>query len=86
MGLLSKREQETEALLLNPNIGKMARAFHKGIRQKVLSSLVNEEDVAEHYKQMFEPETEYMNPERSKHPDIPPASVRIRNFKRKEFP
>lgn len=54
MGLLSKREQESEALLLNPNIGKMARAMNKSIRHKVLSSLVNEDEVAEHYKQMFE--------------------------------
>lgn len=87
MGMLTKQEKENDARLLNPTQRSLERTMHKCIRHKVLSALVSEEETAAYRKQMFV-ESEYIpaETERTAHKDIPPASVRIRNFKCKEMP
>lgn len=62
----------------------LSASMTKLIRHKVLSSLVNEAETADYYRQMFE-EAEWIPAERSLHTAIPPANVRIQNFSRKSF-
>jgi len=54
----------------------MAASMKQIIQTKVLSSLVNDENIRENYKQMFE-ESEWLPAERTLHTAIPPANVRI---------
>lgn len=58
MGALSRQEYEEEFKLLNPLTNKMADAMRLILEQKVRSSLINEEDLRQHYKALFE-EPEY---------------------------
>lgn len=54
----------------------MAASMKQIIQTKVLSALVNDENIRENYKQMFE-ESEWLPAERTLHTAIPPANVRI---------
>ena len=73
-------------MLLNPMARSLSASMTKMIKHKVLSHLVNEDETREYYKQMFEEDEEGWVPaERTLHKAIPPADVRIQNFKRKDF-
>ena len=56
MGALSRQEYEEEFKLLNPLTNKMADAMRVILDQKVRSSLINEDDLREHYKALFDNE------------------------------
>lgn len=80
MGALSKEEAAAEHKCLNPMTDLMADAMKKIVRQKMQSSLVNEDEQREEYVKSFDKGYNEFPP-RSSHPSIAPASQRIRNFK-----
>jgi len=82
MGMLTAREQEKEMSLLNPMSKSLSSSMTKLVKHKVLSSLVNEDETRDYYKQMYE-EEEWLPAERTMHTAIPPPNVRIQNFTRK---
>jgi len=53
------------------------------VAQKVQSALCNEEAVTEHRKRMFDDSEDYA--QRSTHPSIQPADIRIQNYQVKGF-
>lgn len=77
LGLLSKREQEKEAHILNPVQKTLAASMQRMVKHKVLSALVNEQDKQETAQSRFEQTSEWLLPERTIHTEIPPAHVRI---------
>lgn len=77
MGMLSKQEIDKEQSLMNPMARSLSASMTKMIKHKVLSSLVNEEETREYYKQMYEEDLPWYPAERSLHTAIPPANVRI---------
>lgn len=54
MGVLSAQQVQKEQQNLNPMSRSLERSMGKLIRHKVLSTLVNEDEQATYYKQMFE--------------------------------
>ena len=85
MGLLNAREQENENHLMNPMAKSLSASMAKLVKHKVLSSLVNETDTQNYYREMFEDNGVWDPAERSINTSIPPAHVRIKNFSRKQF-
>jgi len=85
MGMLTQREQTQEMALLNPMSKSLSSSMTKMVKHKVLSSLVNEDETREYYKQMYEEEESWDPAERTMHTAIPPANVRIQNFTRKQI-
>lgn len=51
------------------------------IKNKMRSALCDEEGVAAYKASMYEGDA-YEAPKRSTHPDIPPAEIRIKSYKR----
>ena len=80
MGALSKREMTIEADILNPLAMTMGAQLSGVLKQKVLSSLTNETEHRQRSLAMFE-ESDYMGAERTAHPQIPPASIRVQSVK-----
>ena len=68
---------------MNPMSNGMARGMREVIKQKVWSALCNEESVSADNKKMFD-DTEY-EAQRTAHPSIQPADVRIQNYQVKSF-
>ena len=68
---------------MNPMVNSMATGMRKVIQQKVISALCNEESVTADNKKMFD-DTEY-EAQRTHHPNIQPADVRIQNYQVKGF-
>ena len=60
----------------------MAASMASVIKNQVEAFLVDEKEVSEWQKAMFEDE---QYGERTLHRDIPPANVRIKNFERKQL-
>ena len=85
MGVLSPQQLRQEQTNLNPMSRSLEKSMQKIIRHKVLSTLVDQDAQATYYKQMFEGINDedgnlLVPAQRSKHPSIPPANVRIKNF------
>ena len=77
MGAISKAELLAEQRLLNPDAGSMANSMASVIKSKVEAFLVDEKEVSEWQKAMFE---DQQYGERTLHRDVPPANERIKNF------
>lgn len=60
----------------------MAASMASVIKNKVEAFLVDDKEISEVYKAMFEDE---QYGERTLHRDVPPANVRIKNFDRKQL-
>ena len=69
---------QDEYAFMNPLTNSMANGMREVIKQKVWSALCNEDSVAADKKRMFD-DTEY-DAQRSHHPNIQPADVRIQNY------
>ena len=64
---------------MNPLTNAMSRTLKQVVVERTQSFLIDPEQMDEHYKEMFVDE-EYLPAERSIHPQIPPARVRIQKF------
>ena len=100
MGALSQQEIDNENAFLNPMSKQLASMMRSIVKHKVHSALCNEEMYAAHDKAQylgpkrgeFDKETEeyyevhdHERAARTAHPDIQPASVRIKNYRHKTF-
>jgi hypothetical protein len=70
--------------LLNPLSNRMQHTMKALLEQKVQSFLIDEDYIAELYKETFVDEV-YLPAERTMHKAIPPANIRIKDFDRKKL-
>ena len=68
---------------MNPQSNGLANCLRAVVKQKVLSSLCNEESIIADRKKMFD-DTEY-EAQRSQNPGIEPAEIRLKNYQIKSF-
>lgn len=87
MSALSQVEIDEEMKLLNPNVDSFQNAVRQVINIKARSALCDADQVREYNQELFEGEIpEYrVYAQRSRHPEIAPANVRIQSKKRKIF-
>lgn len=99
MGALSEAEQNQEAEFLNPMTNQLANSMKQIIRHKVHSALCNEESVEIFNKAMYEGKIAQYDADleenvlvddpsqaqRTHHPEIQPAAIRIQTYKHKQF-
>lgn len=76
MGALSIQEQGEEFAFTNPISHKFAKGIRENVLKKIKKNLVDEDFMLNHNKQLFKDE-------RSIHPEVPPAKVRIHDYKHK---
>ena len=76
MGALTIQEQEEEFAFTNPIGHKFAKGIRQNVLKKIQKNLVDEDFMLNHNKQLFKDE-------RSIHHEVPPAKVRIQDYKHK---
>lgn len=87
MGSLTEEMKQQEFQFLNPNADSLQAAMRSMIKNKVLSVLCNDQAYKEYRASMFEPDPNLENAsaKRSVHPEIPPADVRIKQYRTKNM-
>jgi hypothetical protein len=78
VNLITKQEAEKEFLGLNSVVKTLSSHMRQIVSHKVKSSLINEEEKMSNYKAMFENHRDEGVAQRTAHPGIPQASIRIK--------
>lgn len=78
VNLISRTEAERELAGINLIVQSLSSHMRQIVCHKVKSSLINEEERMSHYKSQFENPRDYGVAQRTEHPGIPQASIRIK--------